>query len=96
MTTIDGTQPHMKVWGITGVFAHQLSSMVLVNGANLNREGKNVALLSLPLSDASRLFVAGKIEQNPWKCFFNENQLTVWIGTRSGRVRVNKNTKVAG
>lgn len=34
---MDGTQPHMKVWGILGVFVHQLSSVVPMNGAKLKQ-----------------------------------------------------------
>lgn len=61
MDTIDGTKPpHESLENFRGVCSSAEFSGVGERGPNLNREGMNVALLSLPLSDASRLLVAGE------------------------------------
>lgn len=54
------------------------------------------ALFAILFNYELELVIAGKVEQNPSECFFNENQSTAWIWSRFGRVRVNNNSKDAG
>lgn len=48
MNTIDGTQPHMKVWRIVGVFVHQMSSMESMNVAKFKQRRHECCFIVTP------------------------------------------------